>query len=542
MDYTWQLRWTSHESSADLTFGLGEHVLGSSVDVDLQVNDPTVSRSHARLTVTEEGVTVEDLGSTNGTVVNGERLEAPMLVTGRVSLKCGKASFVLEKAGQPTQIPKEQASADVSSGQSVLLGSATVGFLREQGNEVAFPAGDLKWTPFFRPGVKVEKVACSMTKGAVNEEDTNETQSGLQGQGCLGGATRAGDGSGAIASSQGSRESDLQVEAAASGERHSGFRFRGEGRSRRCVGPRIGTASEDRRADGGEGFFITGARSIAMKPRRALVEPNAAPSTRRQCELLGVNRSSLYYEPVEPDAEELELMRRMDELHLKHPFFGSRMMTQTLKAEGRIVNRKRVQRLMRLMGLESTAPKPNTSKPAPEHAVYPYLLRNLKVFRINQVWAADITYIPMARGFLFLVAIIDWYSRRVLAWRLSTTLETSFCVEALNEALARYGCPEIFNTDQGCQFTSEDFTDAVLDRGIKISMDGKGRFIDNIFVERLWRSLKYEEVYLYAYDDVPAARAGIARYFDFFNDERPHEALGYQTPASFYDGHLEEVA
>jgi len=279
-----------------------------------------------------------------------------------------------------------------------------------------------------------------------------------------------------------------------------------------------------------------------MKWRRALVEPNAAPSTRRQCELLGVNRSSLYYEPVEPDAEELELMRRMDELHLKRPFFGSRMMTQTLKAEGRIVNRKRVQRLMRLMGLESTAPKPNTSKPALEHAVYPYLLRNLKVFRINQVWAADITYIPMARGFLFLVAIIDWYSRRVLAWRLSTTLETSFCVEALNEALARYGCPEIFNTDQGCQFTSEDFTDAVLDRGIKISMDGKGRFIDNIFVERLWRSLKYEEVYLYAYDDVPAARAGIARYFDFFNDERPHEALGYQTPASFYDGHLEEVA
>ena len=253
-----------------------------------------------------------------------------------------------------------------------------------------------------------------------------------------------------------------------------------------------------------------------MKPRRGLVEANGAPSMRRQCELLGVNRSSLYYEPVEPDTEELELMRRMDELHLKHPFFGSRMMTRTLKAEGVLVNRKRVQRLMRLMGLASTAPKPNTSKPAPEHAVYPYLLRNLKVSRINQVWAADITYIPMARGFVFLMAIIDWYSRRVLAWRLSTTLETSFCVEALHEALARYGCPEIFNTDQGSQFTSEDFTDVLLDRGIKISMDGKGRFIDNIFVERLWRSLKYEEVYLYAYDNVPAARAGIARYFDFF--------------------------
>jgi putative transposase len=279
-----------------------------------------------------------------------------------------------------------------------------------------------------------------------------------------------------------------------------------------------------------------------MKARRSLVEANTEVSMRRQCELLGVNRSSLYYEPVEPDTEELSLMRRMDELHLKHPFFGSRKMTQTLKAEGIHVNRKRVQRLMRLMGLESTAPKPNTSKPAPEHAVYPYLLRNLKVSRVNQVWAADITYIPMARDFVFLVAIIDWYSRRVLAWRLSNTLETSFCVEALHEALARYGCPEIFNTDQGCQFTSEDFTEVLLEREIKISMDGKGRWLDNIFVERLWRSLKYEEVYLYAYDTVLAARAGIARYFDFFNDERPHEALGYQKPASFYDGLLSEVA
>ncbi len=279
-----------------------------------------------------------------------------------------------------------------------------------------------------------------------------------------------------------------------------------------------------------------------MKPRRALVESNAPLPMRRQCELLGVNRSSLYYEPVEPDAEELALMRRMDELHLKQPFFGSRMMTQTLKAEGAIVNRKRVQRLMRLMGLETTAPKPATSKPAPEHAIYPYLLRNLKVSRINQVWAADITYIPMARGFVFLVAIIDWYSRRVLAWRLSNTLETSFCVEALHEALARYGCPEIFNTDQGSQFTSEDFTDVVLDRGIKISMDGKGRWLDNIFGERLWRSLKYEEVYLYAYDTVQVARAGIARYFDFFNDKRPHKALGYQTPARFYDGLIREAA
>ncbi len=279
-----------------------------------------------------------------------------------------------------------------------------------------------------------------------------------------------------------------------------------------------------------------------MTARRALVEANEPLSMRVQCELLGINRSGLYYEPVEPDADQLALMRRMDELHLKHPFFGSRMMTQTLKAAGAFVNRKRVQRLMRLMGLESTAPKPNTSKPAPEHAVYPYLLRNVTVSRVNQVWASDITYIPMARGFLYLVAVIDWYSRRVLAWRLSNTLETTFCVEAVNEAVARYGCPEIFNTDQGAQFTAEDFTTPLLERGVKISMDGKGRCLDNIFVERLWRSLKYEEVYLYAYDTVKEARAGIACYIDFFNDERPHKALGYQTPASFYDGLLGEVA
>jgi putative transposase len=279
-----------------------------------------------------------------------------------------------------------------------------------------------------------------------------------------------------------------------------------------------------------------------MKARRALVEAGAGVSMRRQCELLGLNRSSLYYEPIEPDAEELGLMRRIDELHLQHPFFGSRMMSRTLKAEGLEVNRKRVRRLMRLMGLESAAPKPNTSKPAPGNPVYPYLLRNLQVSRVNQVWASDMTYIPMARGFLFLVAIIDLYSRRVLAWRLSNTLETSFCVEALNEALERYGRPEIFNTDQGSQFTSDEFTSVLLEGDVKISMDGRGRCLDNIFVERLWRSLKYEEVYLYAYETVAAARAGVGRYFDFFNNERPHAALGYQTPASFYDGLLHEAA
>jgi putative transposase len=275
-----------------------------------------------------------------------------------------------------------------------------------------------------------------------------------------------------------------------------------------------------------------------MMERRALLEPSIPPSMRRQCELLEVNRSSLYYTPLEPDAEELALMRRIDELHLKHPFFGSRMLTQTLKQQGYVINRKHVQRLMRLMDLESLAPKPKTSSPAHEHPVYPYLLRELTVCRVNQVWAADITYIPMARGFAYLMAIIDWYSRRVLAWRLSNTLETTFCVEALCEALSCFRAPEIFNTDQGAQFTADSFTHVLRDYGIKISMDGKGRCIDNVFVERLWRSLKYEEVYLNPYDSMEEGRMGIGRYFHFYNNERPHQALGYQTPVGFYDGLL----
>ena len=279
-----------------------------------------------------------------------------------------------------------------------------------------------------------------------------------------------------------------------------------------------------------------------MKERRALIEPTIPPSVRRQCDLLAVNRSSLYYMPVEPDAQELALMRRIDELHLKHPFFGSRMLTQTLKKQGHVLNRKHVQRLMRLMGLESMAPKPKTSSPSLEHPVYPYLLREVTVCRVNQVWATDITYIPLMHGFAYLVAVIDWYSRRVLAWRLSNTLETSFCVEAVQEALSRFEAPEIFNTDQGAQFTADSFTRVLRDRAIKISMDGKGRCIDNIFVERLWRSLKYEEVDLNPYDSMAEARRGIGRYFDFFNHERPHQALGYQTPGCFYDGLVRKVA
>ncbi len=279
-----------------------------------------------------------------------------------------------------------------------------------------------------------------------------------------------------------------------------------------------------------------------MRTRRGFVEPNKQLSMRRQCEILGVNRSSVYYERVGPDPEELELMRRIDELHLEFPFYGSRRIGQVLRGEGLDANRKRIQRLMRIMDIEAIAPKPNTSRREPEHPVYPYLLRGLSISRPNQVWATDITYIPLAHGFAYLVAIMDWYSRRVLAWRLSNTLDTSFCVEALEEALARFGQPEIFNTDQGSQFTAGDFTGVLLARGIKISMDGKGRCIDNVFVERLWRSLKYEDVYLNAYDNLVEARAGIGRYFDFYNNRRGHQTLGYQTPAGFYDGLISEAA
>lgn len=267
-----------------------------------------------------------------------------------------------------------------------------------------------------------------------------------------------------------------------------------------------------------------------------MIEPNIEVSMRRQCELLRVCRSGLYYEPEPTAPEELELMRRIDELHLKFPFYGSRKLARELKCEGRDVNRKHVQRLMRLMDLVAMVPQPNTSKPSPEHPVFPYLLRNFNICRVNQVWAADITYIPMAHGFVYLVAIMDLYSRRVLSWRLSTTLETDFCVRALQQALSEFGTPDIFNTDQGSQFTDKTFTGELLGHGIKVSMDGKGRYTDNIFVERLWRTVKYEEVYLHAYDSVDEARAGIGRYMRLYNQERSHMALGYQTPAAFYDG------
>ena len=264
-----------------------------------------------------------------------------------------------------------------------------------------------------------------------------------------------------------------------------------------------------------------------------MIEPETALSIRRQCELLGLSRGSFYYEPVGETDENLAMMRRIDELYVEHPFLGSRKLVAMLDRAGVTVNRKRIQRLMRLMGLEAIYPKRSLSGAGAAHRVYPYLLRGVEITRVNQVWASDITYLPMRRGFLYLVAILDWFSRYVLAWRLSNSLEAEFCREALEDALGS-GTPETFNTDQGVQFTSETFTGRLSEAGIRISMDGRGRVFDNIFTERLWRSVKYEEVYLKAYEDGWAAQESLGRYFAFYNRRRPHQALDYQTPAEVY--------
>ena len=266
-----------------------------------------------------------------------------------------------------------------------------------------------------------------------------------------------------------------------------------------------------------------------------MLEPHSpAVSIRRQCALLALPRASVYYRPAEVDNDELDLMRRIDRLYLQFPFLGSRKIARQLSTEGQPVNHKRIQRLMRLMGIYATAPGPNTSQPHPQHTVYPYLLRGLTIDRPNQVFATDITYIPMAHGFLYLVAIMDWHSRKVLSWRLSNTLDTAFCLEALNEAIERYGAPRIVNTDQGVQFTSTAFTDVLKAHNIRISMDGKGSYRDNIFIERLWRTVKYECVYLHAFDDGSDARRKLTGYFDWYNRQRPHQALEYLTPDQIY--------
>jgi putative transposase len=264
----------------------------------------------------------------------------------------------------------------------------------------------------------------------------------------------------------------------------------------------------------------------------------------RQCELVGLARSSLYYSPSGDNAEDLDLMRRIDEQYTRTPFYGSRKMTFELnKPGGKVkVNRKRVQRLMRRMGLEAIYPKPRLSNPTPGHQIYPYLLRGVKIERPNQVWSTDITYIRLRGGFIYLVAVIDWYSRYVLSWEVSVTMDTSFCVSALDWALKDATTPEIFNSDQGAQFTSDEFTNRLKDRGIKISMDGRGRALDNVFVERLWRSVKWEEVYLKDYSDVADAIRNLSLYFHFYNHQRPHQSLNYRTPAAVYFGVRKDAA
>ena len=265
-----------------------------------------------------------------------------------------------------------------------------------------------------------------------------------------------------------------------------------------------------------------------------MVEPgHLVLSVRRQCELLGLSRSSLYYEPAQETIENLRLMRLIDEEYTAHPFYGSRKMTRWLVRRGEAVNRKRVQRLMRVMGLEAIYPKPRLSLAGRGHRVYPYLLRGVSIVRADQVGSTDITYVPLPKGFMYLAAVIDWYSRFVVSWRLSNTLEGTFCLEMLEEALGR-GRPEVFNTDQGSQFTAEAFTGRLERKGVAVSMDGRGRCLDNVFVERLWRAVKYEDVYLKGYETVPELVGGLGRYFAFYNEERVHQALGYRTPAEVY--------
>jgi putative transposase len=286
---------------------------------------------------------------------------------------------------------------------------------------------------------------------------------------------------------------------------------------------------------------------MSTPDRRALLDPDHGKlSIRRQCRLLRVARSSVYRQRQPANDNDLAVMRRLDELFTAWPFLGSRRMAAMLRAEGHRINRKRVQRLMRTMGIAALGPKPRTTKPAPGNKIFPYLLRGVAIDRPNQVWAADITYVPIGRGFLYLVAVIDWATRAVLAWRLSNSMDVSFCVSALEEALARFGKPDIFNTDQGSQFTSAAFTGVLLAAGIKVSTNGRGRWLDNVFIERLWRSLKHEDIYLKGYADGHEAKTGIAAWVAFYNTRRPHQALGNRTPMAIWragvTGELGETA
>ena len=266
-----------------------------------------------------------------------------------------------------------------------------------------------------------------------------------------------------------------------------------------------------------------------------MIKAKQAVSLTRQCQLLAIHRSSTYYQPKPVSDADHALMKQIDRIHMAKPFLGSRRIVDALADQGHLVNRKRVSRLMRLMGIQAIHPGPKTSQPNPQHKIYPYLLRNLSIDRANQVWASDITYIPMETGFIYLTVIMDWYSRKVLSWRLSNSLDSSFCVDALEEAIHRYGQPDIFNSDQGSQYSSEVFTKVLLEKDIRISMDGKGAWRDNVFVERLWRSVKYEEVYLNAYESMTDAKQSLENYFEYYNQQRKHQTLKSKPDQVYYE-------
>src|SRR5215210_6597044 len=369
-----------------------------------------------------------------------------------------------------------------------------------------------------------------------------ESFSGFQGKGgsgCREGRQDAGRTGAAVRCPS---QPDYGLEGSAPGGGCRGVRFGAEigtgPARRRCQD----VARQDRRADAHQRFFVRCAQQSRPAERKAMIDRSHPLPLTRQAKALGISRGRVYDRPRPVPTADLAIMRRMDELHLEFPFAGSRMLRDLLNQEGIEIGRCHVATLMKRMGLEALYRKPNTSKPTPGHKIYPYLLRGVSVDRPNQAWAMDITYAPMARGFVYLAAVVDWFSRRVLSWRVSITLEAAFCVEALEEALARHGRPEIFNTDQGSQFTSHDFTDVRLKAGVAISLDGRGSWRDNVFVERLWRSIKYEEVYLRAYDTVSEARASIGRYLAFYNGRRPHSSLDRRTPDQAYFTPLPQIA
>src|SRR5437667_4294229 len=323
------------------------------------------------------------------------------------------------------------------------------------------------------------------------------------------------------------------MEGAVGGRRFRSFRIGKHGAGDACHRREVASC-QDRRADAGKRFFRGSAQQGGIAERKAMIDREHDLPITKQAKVLRISRGSVYYLPRPVSATDLEVMRRLDRLHLEFPFAGSRMLRGLLVAEGCKIGRRHVKTLMRRMGIEALYRRPRTTKPEPGHKIYPYLLRGMEITRPNQVWAMDITYIPMARGFVYLAVVLDWATRRVLSWRLSITMEAAFCVETLEDALARHGKPEIFNTDQGSQFTGAAFTGILASNGIAISMDGKGAWRDNVFVERLWRSVKYEEVYLRAYEGVGQARASIGRYLDFYNNRRPHSSLDGDTPDQAY--------